>query len=69
LLLNFALEYVTGKVQENKEVLGLNKTHQLLVCVDVVNLLCENINIIKKNTEALVNGSKELCLEVNAEKT
>jgi hypothetical protein len=34
-----------------------------VVCTDDVNLLGENINIIKKNR------SKEVCLEVNAEKT
>jgi hypothetical protein len=47
--------------------LKLNGTHQLLVYVDDVNLLGDNTDTIKKNTETLIDVSKDVGLEVNAE--
>jgi hypothetical protein len=49
--------------------LKLNGTHQLLVYADDVSLLGDNIATIKKKTETLIDASKEVCLDINAEKT
>jgi hypothetical protein len=40
-----------------------------VVCVDDVNLLGDNMDTIKKNTETLTDAGKEVCLEINVEKT
>jgi hypothetical protein len=47
----------------------LNGTHQLLVYTHDVNPLGNNIDTIKKNTETLIDPTKEVSLEVNTEKT
>jgi hypothetical protein len=48
LLLGFALKYFIRKVQENRVVLKLNGTLQLLSCADDMNLLGDNVTTIKK---------------------
>jgi hypothetical protein len=65
---NFALEYAIKKVQENQVGLELNGTHQLLVYTHDVNLLEDNIDTVQKNTQTLIDASKEVGLEVNTEK-
>jgi hypothetical protein len=47
----------------------LKGTHRLLAYADDVNLLGDNVDTIKKNTETLTDASKEVGLEINVEKT
>jgi sorting nexin-29 len=69
LLFNFALEYAIRNVQENQVRLKINGTHQLLAYADDINLLGDNTDTIEKNTETLIDASKEVGLEINVEKT
>jgi len=49
--------------------LKLNGTHQLLVNADDDGILGGSVHTIKENAEAMVVASKEIGLEVNADKT
>jgi hypothetical protein len=49
--------------------LKLNGTDQHLVYANDVNTLGRSVYTIKKNTEALLVGSKEIGLEINADQT
>jgi hypothetical protein len=56
-------------VKENQIGLKLNGTHQLLPYADDVNLLGHNLDTIVRNTETLIDASKDIGLEINVEKT
>jgi hypothetical protein len=56
-------------VQENQVGLKLNGTHQLLAYAGDVNLLGDNMDTIEKNTETLIDASKEVGLEMHVEKS
>jgi hypothetical protein len=49
--------------------LELNGTLQLLVYADDLNLLGDSVNTVKENTEFLLDPSRDIGLEINAEKT
>jgi hypothetical protein len=68
LLFNLRLEYAIRTFEANQEDLELNGRDQLLVYASDVNILRGSIHNIKKN-RALIAVSKEIGLEVNAEKT
>jgi hypothetical protein len=58
LLFTITLEYATRKVQENQVGLKLHGTNQLLAYADDVNLLGDNIDIIKhRKVSSLINAT------------
>jgi hypothetical protein len=69
LLFNFALEYAIRRVQENHDGLTLSGTHQLLVYADDVHILGGSVRTTEKSAECLVVASKQIGLDVNADKT
>ena len=69
LLFNFALEYAIRRVQENRIYLDMNRKYQLPVYADEVNMLAENLQTIRENTEIFIKASKYIGLEVNSKKT
>jgi len=49
--------------------LKLNGTHQLLAYANDVNILGGSIHTLKENAETSVAATREIGLEVNADKT
>ena len=62
-LFNFALEHAIRRVRVNLDGMKLNVTHQLLFYAE------GSVHTIQTNTDALLFASKEIGLEVNADKT
>jgi len=69
LLFNFALECSIRRVQVIQDGLKLDGTHQLLVYADDGNIFGGNVHIVKQKAEALIMSSKEIGLDVFADKT
>jgi hypothetical protein len=69
LLYNFVLENAIRKVEETWVGLKLNGTCDLLVSADDMNILEDNIYTIQKNTETLIDASKEVGVNVNIVET
>jgi hypothetical protein len=67
LLFNFALKHAIYEGSGRTGWLEINGAHQLLVYADDVQILQGSIHGIKKNTEILVDASKESGTEVNAD--
>ena len=69
MLFNVDLEYAIRRVQVNKDGFKLNSTHQLLAYADDVNIMGGSKHTLKENAEALVAATREIGLEVSADKT
>jgi hypothetical protein len=67
-LTSFLLKVCKTRVQENQVGLKLNRTHQLMFYAVDVNLMGENIDTIRNNTETLIDTNYNAGLEENAEK-
>jgi hypothetical protein len=57
------------KVEDNEAGLELYGTHHLLVYADNVNLLDDNVNTKKENSETLLKTSRDIRLEITVAKT
>jgi len=66
---NFDLENAIRRVHVNQDGLKLNGTHQLLAYADDVNILGGSIHTVKENVEALLAATREIGMEVSADKT
>ena len=69
LLFNLVLEYVIRYVQESKTGVTLNGTTQVLAYADDLDILGDNEEIVKENSERLITKAKEVGLDVSEEKT
>ena len=66
---SIALEYAIRRVQVKRDGLKLNVILQLLAYAEGVNILGGSTHTLKENEEALVAATREIGLEVSADKT
>ena len=66
--LSLLLDYIRS-VRVNKNGLNLWGTHQLMVNTDDVNIMDDSVHITEKNPEFLLVTSREIFLNVTADKT
>jgi hypothetical protein len=67
LLFNFRICHYEGARKPGGT--ELNGIHQLLAYANDVNLLGDNIDTLEKNTETLIDASKDVGLKINVDKT
>jgi sorting nexin-29 len=65
----YFIEFAIRRVQANQEGFNLHGTNQLLVYADDVNILGVSVHTVKENADTLMVSTKEIGLEVNADKT
>ena len=63
LLFNFSVKYSIENIQETNLKLVMNDIHQVLACIDYVNLI-GGIRITEKNTPVLIIACKDIGLAV-----
>ena len=69
LLFNFVLEYDIRRVQVIQEGLKINGTHQVLAYADDDIILGAGTHTLQENAEPLVAATREIGLEVSADRT
>jgi hypothetical protein len=65
---DIVLEHAIKKVEENHVGIKLNGSHQLLVYAGNVNLSADSIHGSEKITEAVIEASMGVAIEINTEK-
>ena len=69
MLFSLVLECAISRVEANQDGSKLNGTHQVLIYDDDDNIFGGSVHILKKHTEALLVGTKEIGLDVKVDKT
>ena len=65
---SLSLKYAVRKVLETRLGLDMNDTHQVLIYADDVNLIGDNIRMIGRNADVLLNTCYDVGIAVNTRK-